>query len=110
MKSPKINFGFVCENCRAVNPPAAKTCRNHCRECLFSLHLDEKNPGDRSSQCGGKMRPIAILTGHRKSDFIILHQCERCQKLQKNRSAEDDNIEKMCEIAKNKMFTKEGEK
>lgn len=50
------------------------------------------------------MPPVAILTGHRKSDFVILHECELCGKRQKNRSVEDDNMEKMYEIARSKAF------
>ena len=33
--------------------------RNHCPNCLSSLHVDEE-PGDRASDCGGIMEPVAV--------------------------------------------------
>lgn len=103
-KLPKINTGFICLNCGKKNIPAIKTCRNHCAYCLFSRHLDECLPGDRQSNCKGEMRPISILTGHRKADFVIEHECERCGKRQRNYAASDDNRERMYEIAAAKVF------
>jgi len=103
-KSPKKNVFFRCAVCGAENPPAAKTSRNHCRKCLFSMHLDGEIPGDRKSHCGGKMRPIAVLTRHRKADFVIVHRCEKCGERRQNRAADDDDFEKLLEIARQQIF------
>ena len=86
---PKINEAFVCKNCGAENPPAPKTCRNHCRECLFSLHVDE-SPGDRASGCGGFLRPIGVeLSGGEMRSIVF--KCEVCGMEGRNKVAEDDD-------------------
>ncbi len=88
----KINESFVCAFCGHKNPPAQKTCRNHCRMCLCSLHIDV-NPGDRAEECHGKMIPLSIeIKGGVVTD--ILFQCENCGMVRKNKIAEDDNKEK----------------
>ena len=48
---------FTCKNCGRVVVPegAGSTHRNHCPNCLCSLHVDEE-PGDRASACGGLLR------------------------------------------------------
>lgn len=54
----KENQGFMCENCGLkVQPLNNGSYRNHCPNCLYSLHLDMK-PGDRKSSCKGLMKPI----------------------------------------------------
>ena len=52
---------FICKVCgRTVVPEnAGSGHRNHCPNCLASLHLDIE-PGDRESDCGGIMEPIAV--------------------------------------------------
>ena len=52
---------FVCKNCGwTVSPADAGTQhRNHCNNCLHSLHLDIE-PGDREADCGGLMEPVAV--------------------------------------------------
>ena len=52
---------FICMVCgRTVAPEnAGSGHRNHCPNCLASLHLDIE-PGDRESDCGGIMEPIAV--------------------------------------------------
>ena len=47
---------FTCKVCgRPVFPQGAGSDhRNHCPNCLASLHVDEE-PGDRASDCGGIM-------------------------------------------------------
>ncbi|MDD5840828.1 MAG: RNHCP domain-containing protein, partial [Gemmiger formicilis] len=39
--------------------PAGTQHRNHCPNCLTSLHLDNE-PGDRAADCGGQMEPVAV--------------------------------------------------
>lgn len=91
------NETFSCEKCKKFNSQASKTCRNHCRYCLFSKHVDQNVPGDRESRCQGLMAPIAIYS-HSKKGYQILHQCLMCDKKILNKTADDDNIEMIMKI------------
>ena len=93
---PKINESFVCVVCGHKNPPAPKTCRNHCQKCLHSLHVDNI-PGDRSSECGGILKPVQIESSSTELRSII-SQCEKCGVLKKNKIAEDDDREALFEL------------
>lgn len=88
-KFTKINESFVCDFCGHENPPAPKTCRNHCQKCLCSLHVD-KNPGDRAEECHGKLIPIDIGVRRGEMDTIIF-RCQKCGMIRKNKIAEDDD-------------------
>lgn len=89
---------FACHVCGAtVTPEGAGTRhRNHCPKCLCSVHVDE-SPGDRASSCGGVMDAIAIWV--RKGEWVIVHRCRKCGKLSTNRSAADDSVIKLLELA-----------
>ena len=52
---------FTCKHCGrlVVSAGAGTGHRNHCPNCLTSLHLDVE-PGDRSAHCGGLMDPVAV--------------------------------------------------
>ncbi len=91
-----VNNAFACEVCGHENPPAEQTCRNHCRHCLNSKHVD-KNPGDRQEECGGVMKPIdiEIQSGNMKS---IIFKCQKCGIVRKNKIAIDDAREKLLEM------------
>ena len=86
----KINESFPCVNCGNIIPEAKKTCRNHCPYCFVSLHVDGDVPGDRASNCPGKMYPIAyeIKNGGMK----ILFECATCHKNHRNKRADDDEV------------------
>ncbi|MBP3918972.1 MAG: RNHCP domain-containing protein [Clostridia bacterium] len=90
---------FTCKNCgREVVPGGAGTDhRNHCPNCLYSLHVDIE-PGDRASDCGGQMEPIGVWV-RRGGEWAIIHRCKRCGKLDSNRTAADDNPTKLMSIA-----------
>lgn len=92
-----INDSFNCENCGAENPPHKSSCRNHCRECLCSLHLDKDSPGDRLSKCKSIMKPISVEQNGKKG-WMIYHKCSKCGKIISNKAAEDDNFEKIIEL------------
>lgn len=94
----KINDSFKCKNCGHVNMPAKKTCRNHCARCLYSLHVDMEIPGDRECDCHSLMAPIAMEKSGKKG-IMIIHECLKCRKIQKNKAADDDNINKIIEIS-----------
>lgn len=91
------NDGFVCQRCKAENPPAPATSRNHCRVCLYSLHVDATIPGDRESQCRSLMEPLTVGIG-KKGQKVITHQCINCKKTITNKSAEDDNSDLLIRL------------
>ena len=76
---------FVCANCGREVLPMGSSSRNHCPFCLCSLHVDI-NPGDRANECGGLMRPIRSEPDA-KHGFIIIHRCEKCGEIRRNRAA-----------------------
>ena len=58
-KTHGCSDSFTCKVCgRLVVPTGAgSNHRNHCPNCLSSLHLDIE-PGDREADCGGIMEPV----------------------------------------------------
>jgi hypothetical protein len=77
------NEGFLCTECGQSVPPApGGGVRNHCPYCLSSQHVDGPVPGDRASNCGGAMIPIALDT---TSDLWVLQRCLRCGHERRNR-------------------------
>ncbi len=52
---------FTCKVCGRLCTPqnAGSEHRNHCPNCLASLHVDIE-PGDRENDCGGIMEPVAV--------------------------------------------------
>lgn len=83
----KNDSGFICANCGREVLPMGSSSRNHCPFCLCSLHVDV-NPGDRANECGGLMRPIRSEPDARRG-FIIIHKCEKCGEIRRNRAALD---------------------
>ena len=90
---------FVCRNCGwQVSPQGAGSDhRNHCPNCLHSLHVDNE-PGDRESGCGGIMEPVSVWIRNR-GEWALIHRCKRCGQLHSNRIAADDNPAKLLSIA-----------
>lgn len=90
---------FICEACgRLVVPEGAGSGhRNHCPNCLTSLHVDEE-PGDRMSDCGRQMEPIGVWV-RKGGEWALIHRCRRCGRLSSNRVAADDNPIKLLSIA-----------
>lgn len=99
------NDSFTCKVCtRLVTPEnAGSTHRNHCPNCLTSLHLDNE-PGDRESDCGGIMDAIGVWV-RKNGEWAIIHRCRRCGKLSSNRVAADDNPMKLMSIALKPLCT-----
>ena len=77
--------------------PAGTQHRNHCPNCLTSLHLDNE-PGDRAADCGGQMEPVAVWV-RKNGEWALIHRCRRCGALSANRVAVDDNPMKLMSIA-----------
>lgn len=101
----RMNF-FVCKHCGKRVPEDAPGTghRNHCPYCLYSRHVDV-NIGDRKSRCGGMMKPIGVV--YRKDgEMLIVHQCQGCGFVSKNRVAGDDDDGLLEELARNKAVEK----
>ena len=94
-------MGSLAEWMRDCNASAAQGAgsdhRNHCPNCLSSLHVDIE-PGDRESDCGGIMEPVAVWV-RKGGEWAIIHRCKRCGALSSNRVAADDNPMKLMSIA-----------
>lgn len=90
---------FVCKVCgRTVVPGGAGSDhRNHCPNCLSSVHLDD-SPGDRASSCRGIMDPVAVWVRN-GGEWAVIHRCRICGKFSSNRIAADDNPMKLTAIA-----------
>lgn len=90
---------FICKVCgrEVVHYGAGTTHRNHCPNCLSSLHLDIE-PGDREADCGGVMEPIAVWV-RKNGEWAVVHRCKRCGTLSSNRIAADDNPMKLMSLA-----------
>lgn len=102
MKRNKDNFieqPFTCRYCGwAVSIQGAGTNhRNHCPNCLCSMHLDDE-PGDRAADCGSMMEPIGVWV-RKNGEWAIIHRCRRCGTLSSNRIAADDNPTLLMSIA-----------
>ena len=85
----KNDASFVCAHCGKEVKPLGYSSRNHCPFCLWSKHLDI-NPGDRASQCGGLMEPVRAEPDPKKG-FVVIHRCQRCGELRRNKAASDDD-------------------
>ncbi len=98
-KNHACNDSFVCTVCgKTVLPSGAGSeHRNHCPNCLSSVHVDTE-PGDRKSECGGIMEPITVWV-RKNGEWAIIHRCRKCGKLNSNRIAADDNPIKLLSIA-----------
>lgn len=90
----KREENFICDKCGAFVEGDGYT--NHCPECLWSKHVDV-NPGDRQASCGGMMEPIQV--SFEKGNYHILHKCQKCGKVKKNKAADNDNKDKLIAIS-----------
>jgi hypothetical protein len=95
-RGPKFRGGkdeFRCRHCKLMIgvPPSGGRNRNHCPSCLYSKHVDGRTPGDRASECGAMMAPIAAFVRSR-GEHAIVHRCLGCGFERHNRIAADDNF------------------
>jgi hypothetical protein len=90
----KTKEDFKCEHCGFFVEGTGYT--NHCPKCLWSKHVDI-NPGDRAESCGGMMEPVEIefMSG----GFDIIHQCQKCGAIKKNKAEENDDAEALIVLA-----------
>jgi RNHCP domain len=68
---------FHCLHCDADIVPGGRIVRDHCPQCLRSLHVDVV-PGDRAADCGGIMHPVGLSRSH--GDDTIIYECSSCGK------------------------------
>ncbi|WP_272977076.1 RNHCP domain-containing protein [Deinococcus geothermalis] len=86
------NNAFACAHCgAAVQPLQNGSVRNHCPECLHSLHVDVL-PGDRASDCHGLLVPVAVEQSGKKG-WVILYRCQKCGHTGRNKAALDDPVQ-----------------
>lgn len=86
---------FICENCQ--QPVKGNGYTNHCPHCLYSKHVDIY-PGDRKATCQALMEPIAVEV--KGDQYILVHRCLKCQKIKRNKSAEQDHFEALLNVMK----------
>jgi ribosome biogenesis GTPase / thiamine phosphate phosphatase len=89
---------FICSNCSKkvyFKAPGTKN-RNHCPYCLVSLHIDS-DIGDRSNPCRDLMFAIG-KTLKEDGEEVIVHKCQKCGYIRKNRVAGDDSFEKVEQL------------
>ncbi len=94
-----IDEEFICRNCGNEVKPLGYTARDHCPNCLCSIHIDN-NPGDRACECFGTLKPVGIDKG-KKDDFKIVYKCDKCGMIKRNKSARDDNMDLIIDIMSN---------
>jgi len=92
----KNDNNFRCVNCGNMVEKLGYTSRDHCNNCLCSLHVDI-NPGDRANTCCGLLKPIGIDISSQKG-YVIVYKCEKCGKTHRNKAATDDNIETIFSV------------
>jgi len=105
--------GFTCTHCGAfvsIDERMGTLNRNHCTTCLWSKHVDEEK-GDRAAICGGSMMPIGLTFKHegmgKTGEIMLIHQCEKCNKISINRIARDDPEATIMQIYENSLQTQQ---
>ena len=93
-----IDENFICQNCGTKVNKLNYTARDHCNNCLYSLHVDI-TPGDRNNPCKGLLKPIGIEKY--RDTYKIIYQCQKCHQIHKNIMANDDNMDLIIELSKN---------
>ena len=88
---------FICINCGKEVNKLNTTARDHCNNCLYSVHVDI-NPGDRKNPCKGLLEPIGIEKY--RDTYKIIYKCQLCGMIHKNIMASDDNMDKIIELSK----------
>ena len=89
-KFQKTKENFLCGNCDREVIGNGYT--NHCPDCLWSKHVDI-NPGDRSHDCHGLMKPISYEKKGEK--ILITHRCQKCHIDKKNKILKEDNFDEL---------------
>ena len=91
-----LDEGFVCKVCGTVVPPLKYSSRDHCTNCLCSLHVDN-NPGDRENECHGVLVPVEVQLSSKKG-YVINYKCSKCGQRHNNKAAADDNFKTLLSV------------
>ncbi len=94
----KNDTEFICKNCGKKVEKLGYTSRDHCNNCLYSLHVDI-TPGDRENKCRGLLIPINVIETSKKGQ-VIIYKCKKCGSKVRNIVAKDDNKEEIYNIVK----------
>ena len=98
-KSHPCHDSFTCRVCGRLCTPenAGSDHRNHCPNCLSSLHVDV-TPGDRASDCGGIMEPVGGLgaSGRRMGTDSSLSALRRALFQSGGRRRQSDETDEHC--------------
>ena len=97
-KFTMLDENFTCAVCGAEVRKLEYTARNHCPQCLCSLHVDI-NPGDRACTCKGVLQPIGIEKF--KDTYKVIHKCSKCGQVKRNIIANDDNMDLIIKLSAN---------
>ena len=95
---PKVEK-YVCGQCGKI--VIGGRYNNHCPNCLWSRHLDDKIPGDRASKCKSLMEPIGVV--QKDGKWRIIHQCLKCKKKTVVDSSVEDNSNLIIELSQRPM-------
>jgi DNA-directed RNA polymerase subunit RPC12/RpoP len=110
MKKPAAAPEFRCLHCGAGvscgHAVSAVRNRNHCPYCLWSRHLDWREPGDRLSSCKGAMHPVGLTRkavrkkygGANSGELMVVHECLECGSVSINRIAADDSADELFAV------------
>lgn len=84
-KTHPCTDSFTCKACGrlVVSDGAGSGHRNHCPNCLSSLHLDNE-PGDRASDCGSVMDAVAVWV-RKNGEWAVIHAAGAAGALSSNR-------------------------
>ena len=93
-----IDEDFICINCGYKVSKLNYTARDHCPNCLYSIHVDIL-PGDRKNNCHGLLKPKGIEKY--RDTYKIIYECTKCHQVHKNIMANDDNMDLIIELSKN---------
>lgn len=91
-----LDEGFVCKVCGTTVPPLKYSSRDHCTNCLCSLHVDN-NPGDRENDCHGVLVPVEVKLNSKKG-YVIGYKCSKCGQRHNNKAAADDNFKTLLSV------------
>lgn len=97
-KFKMIDESFVCNVCASKVSKLGYTARDHCPNCLWSIHVDI-NPGDRDSDCKGLLKPIGVEKY--KDTYKIVYRCTKCGQSKKNIISNDDSMDLIIKLSSN---------
>jgi hypothetical protein len=118
--APQPEQQFTCIHCdlpvSCAPGVAGVQNRNHCPICLWSRHLDWREPGDRMASCRAPMEPVGLTTkrgrnkysGERDGELMLIHRCAGCGKLVLNRVAADDCAETILALFERSLSSSPG--